>query len=260
MLPETLQYSSVELHGPIAMVTLARAETLNALHPAAHHELQHVFDTLAADTALRCLIITGAGRAFCTGYDLKDNLETGVMEIAEGGFAGLTLRSHYPLPIIAAVNGICMGGGFELALACDMIIASTEAVFALPEPKVGWSPLGGGLQRLPRAIGEKRAASILLTGRKVAAEEGERLGFVNEVTPPEKLIERAMDWARQIAACAPIAIRCNRLVAAEALTMPLSESLAADRFDIARTVMDSEDATEGKRAFVEKRAPLWRNC
>lgn len=256
---EDLEFSSIEFSGPVAVVTIARPDRMNALHPAAHHEFQRLFDNLAADPALRCLIITGAGRAFCSGYDLKDNLETGIMEIAEGGFAGLTMRSHYPLPIVAAINGICMGGGFELALACDIIVASREAVFALPEPKVGWSPLGGGLQRLPRAIGEKRAASILLTGRNIAAEEGERLGFVNEVAPPETLIDRAMDWAQQIAACAPIAIRCNRLVAAEALTMPLSESLAAERFEIARTVMDSEDATEGKCAFVEKRAPVWRN-
>jgi crotonobetainyl-CoA hydratase len=257
--PDKLEFSSVEIHGAITVVTLARAERMNALHPAAHHELQHLFDHLADDSALRCVIITGAGEAFCAGYDLKDNLETGVMEIAEGGFAGLTLRSHYPLPIIAAVNGVCMGGGFELALACDMIIASRAAVFALPEPKVGWSPLGGGAQRLPRAIGEKRAASMLLTGRNVGAEEGERLGFVNEVTAPEALLARAMDWARQIAACAPLAIRCNRLVSAESFGMPLTESLAADRFDIARTVMCSEDATEGKRAFVERRAPVWRN-
>lgn len=258
-MPEKLEYSRVERDGAIATVTIARPDRMNALHPAAHHELQAVFDALAADPEMRCIVLTGEGRAFCSGYDLKDNLETGVMELAPGGFAGLTLRSHFPLPIIAAVNGICMGGGFELALACDLIIASEKAVFALPEPKVGWSPLGGGVQRLPRAIGEKRAASILLTGRTVSAGEGERLGFVSEICAPDRLMDSAREWARQIAECAPIAIRCNRIVAAEAMTMSLAESLDPDRFDIAATVMDSEDAVEGKRAFVEKRAPRWQN-
>lgn len=254
-----LEFSRLERDGAIAIVTISRPDRMNALHPAAHHELHRVFELLASDVDLRCIILTGEGRAFCPGYDLKDNLETGIMEIAETGFAGLTLRSHYPLPIVAAVNGICMGGGFELALTCDLIVASQRAVFALPECKVGWSPLGGGLQRLPRAIGDKRAASMHLTGRTVSAEEGERLGFVNEVTAPDCLMERARDWAQQIAACAPIAIRCNRIVAAEAMGMPLAESLAPARFAIAATVMESEDGAEGKRAFFEKRAPVWRN-
>lgn len=258
-LPAALSFSRVERRGTVAVVTLARPDRMNALHPAAHHELHAVFEALAAEPDLRCLIVTGDGAAFCAGYDLRDNLETGVMEVAGTGFAGLTLRDHYALPIVAAVNGVCMGGGFELALACDLIVASRKAVFALPEPKVGWSPLGGGLQRLPRAIGEKRAASMLLTGRSVDAEEGEALGFVNEVTEPAALMDRALDWAGQIAACAPIAIRCNRVVMAEAPAMPLAESLAPDRFALARTVMESDDATEGKRAFVEKRPPVWRN-
>ncbi|GGD84720.1 enoyl-CoA hydratase-related protein [Croceicoccus mobilis] len=256
---DDLQFSRVAIDGAIALVTIYRPARMNALHPAAHQELQRVFDGLVGNAGLRCIVLTGEGSAFCAGYDLKDNLETGVMELAADGFAGLTLRHHFPLPIVAAVNGICMGGGFELALACDLIIAADNAVFALPEPKVGWSPLGGGLQRLPRAIGEKRAASILLTGRNVSAQEGESLGFVNEVVTPDMLQKRAMDWARQIAACAPIAIRCNRIVAGEALNLPLSKSLLPDRFAEAEEVMASEDAVEGKRAFVEKRPPLWRN-
>lgn len=256
---DDLQFSRVAIDGAVAIVTISRPARMNALHPAAHHELQRVFDELADSADLRCIVLTGEGAAFCSGYDLKDNLETGIMELAAGGFAGLTLRHHYPLPIVAAINGICMGGGFELALACDLIVAADKALFALPEPKVGWSPLGGGLQRLPRAIGEKRASSILLTGRNVTAEEGERLGFVNEVTTPDMLLERAMDWARQIAACAPIAIRCNRVVASEALNLPLAESLVPDRFAEAGEVMASEDAVEGKRAFVEKRPPDWKN-
>lgn len=254
-----LRFCSVERDGAVATVTLLRPERLNALHPAAHRELHAVFEDLAGDRDLRCIILTGTGKAFCAGYDLLDNLETGVMELAETGFAGLTLRASYRLPLIAAVNGICMGGGFELALSCDLIVASEKAVFALPEAKVGWSPVGGGAQRLPRAIGDKRAAAMLLTGMNVTAKEGERWGFVNEVTAPEDLMAAARCWADRIVECAPIAIRCNREVSRESFTMPLSEALDPGRWPAADEVMRSEDAQEGKRAFAEKRKPAWKN-
>ena len=252
-----LRYSRVDRDGAIAIVTIARPERKNALHPAAHHELETVFDTLAAEPALRCVILTGDGDAFCAGYDLRDNLETGVMEVARSGFGGFTSRTDYPLPVIAAVNGACMGGGFEMALACDIVIASTQARFALPEAKVGWSPLAGGLQRLPRIIGEKQALAMVLTGRAVDAEEGHRLGFVAEVTAPDALMDRARQWAEDVAACAPLAIRCNREVIRCSLDMPLAEALDVANFPTASRVLESEDAVEGKRAFAERRAPQW---
>lgn len=252
------QFARVEYGDQIATVTIYRPERRNALHPAAHHEMEAIFDKLADDPGLRCLILTGAGEAFCAGYDLRDNLETGVLEIAAQGFAGLTSRTSYPLPIIAAVNGVAMGGGFEMALACDLIVASHNARFALPEARVGWSPLGGGLQRLPRIVGEKRALDIALSGRILSADEAERMGIVCEVTPPEDLIPIARRWAKAIVDGAPLAIACNREVVRRSMDMQLAQALDILNFPAAARVLDSEDAVEGKRAFLEKRCPRWQ--
>lgn len=253
------EFSRTDLHEGIATVTLARPERHNALHPAAHHELAATFDRLAADESIRCVILTGAGnKAFCAGYDLRDNLETGVMEIDPSGFGGLTFRTDFPHPLIAAVNGVAMGGGFEMALACDIILAAETARFALPEPKVGWLALGGGLQRLPRAIGTKRAAAMVLTGRTVGAAEGQALGFVNEVLAPDALMPRAQALAREIAACAPLAVRATKAALYAGLDQPtLAAALDPASYPDAGAVMTSEDAAEGKRAFAERRSPRW---
>lgn len=252
-----LQFSRVERRGVHVLVTLSRPERKNALHPAAHDELERVFDVLTHDGA-RCIILTGDGDDFCAGYDLRDNLETGVMRVAAKGFGGLTSRVDYPVPIVAAIQGAAMGGGFELALACDIIIAADTAKFALPEAKVGWSPLAGGLQRLPRIIGEKHALGMVLTGRVVSAQEGCALGFVNEVTTPDKLMSSALAWADAIAACAPLAIACNRHVMKLSQDMDLAAALDVSHFPAVDRMLGSEDAIEGKRAFVERRAPVWR--
>ncbi|HTZ70335.1 MAG TPA: enoyl-CoA hydratase-related protein [Acetobacteraceae bacterium] len=241
----------------IATVTMNRPDRLNALHPPAHYELDDIFRALAADDALRVVVLTGAGdRAFCAGYDLQHNLDTGVLDIPETGFGGLTRRTGFPHPLIAAVNGVALGGGFEMALACDLIIADPHARFALPEPKVGWVALSGGVQRLPRAIGTKRALGMILTGRMVSAVEGEKLGFVNEVTEPGAALSRALAWAEEIAACAPLAVRCSRAAAYASLDMDsLDMALDVRNFPQAAVVLASEDAAEGKRAFAQRRAP-----
>lgn len=252
-------YHSLSVEDGIAIVTIERQERLNALHPAAHHELSALFDTLPSMENIRAVIVTGGGdRAFCAGYDLKDNLETGIMEIPVTGFAGFNARTDYPIPVIAAVNGMAFGGGFELALACDFIIAADAARFALPEPKVGWAALGGGIQRLPRAVGMKRAMDIILTGRVVQPPEALAIGLVSEVVPQPELMAAAMRWARDVAACAPLAIRCSREVAYGSFDQPsLTAALDISHYPLARRVMESEDAVEGKRAFVEGRSPRW---
>jgi len=232
---------------------------MNALHPAANFELSEIFDRLGADKSLRAIILTGAGsKAFCAGYDLRDNVENGELRLPDTGFGGLGNRFDYALPIIAAVNGVAFGGGFEMALACDLIIACATASFALPEPKVGWAALGGGVQRLPRAIGMKRAMSIILTGRTVSAAEGFSLGFVNEVVAPEALLDAARRWAREIVACAPLAVLCSRDVANRGADAPDLRT-AMDVMNIAsvKRLLASEDAAEGRRAFVERRPPRW---
>src|ERR1700742_2459132 len=186
------EFITVAREGPVTTVTLNRPEVMNALHSPAHFELHEAFDAFAADPDQWVAIVTGAGdRAFSAGNDLKHQAGGGEMRSPPSGFAGLTSRFDLTKPLIAAVNGVAMGGGFEIALACDLIIASDKAVFALPEPRVGLAALAGGLHRLPRAIGLKRAMSMILTGRRVSAKEGMELGFVNEVTAPGELMPAA---------------------------------------------------------------------
>ncbi len=194
-----LKFSKVTRKGPITIVTLSRPEVYNALHIDAHFELNKVFDDFAADPEQWVAIVTGAGdKAFCAGNDLKWQAAGGKRGWDKGGFAGLTTRFDCDKPIIAAVNGVAMGGGFEVALACDLIIASDNATFALPEPRVGLAALAGGLQRLPRQIGLKRAMGMILTARHVSAKEGLELGFVNEVVPQNQLMATAERWAETI--------------------------------------------------------------
>ena len=160
-------------------------------------------------------------------------------------------------PVIAAVNGVAMGGGFEIALACDLIIASDKAVFALPEPKVGLAALAGGMNRLPREIGPKRALGMMLTGRHVPAEEGYQLGFVTEVVPHEKLMERTREWADMITACAPLSIRASKDVAYKSLSMASLQESMEHHYDSIEAMTNGEDFIEGPLAFSEKRAPNW---
>ena len=252
------EFCLTEQRDHVFVVTINRPDRLNALHPPANAELGEVFDEFAANDDLWVAIITGAGRGFSAGNDLRYQAEGGERVPTPSGFAGLTSRFDMNKPVIAAVNGVAMGGGFEIALACDLIIASDRAKFALPEPKVGLAALAGGLNRLPRQIGAKRALGMILTGRHVDPEEGERLGFVNEVVPHEQLMDRAMEWAGMIAECAPLSIRASKDVVYQSLsTASLEESMTA-KYDSVKAMAQSEDFIEGPRAFAEKRPPNWK--
>lgn len=252
------EYCTVDKSDHIMTVTLNRPDRLNALHPPANVELGEVFDDFADDDDMWVAIITGAGRGFSAGNDLRYQAEGGERLPMPRGFAGLTSRFDLLKPVIAAVNGVSMGGGFEIALACDLIIASDKALFALPEPKVGLAALAGGLNRLPRQIGSKRALGMILTGRHVGAEEGKELGFVNAVVPHEKLMEEARDWANQICRCAPLSIRASKDVVYRSLsTASLEESIRAS-YESVRAMAKSEDFIEGPKAFAEKRPPNWK--
>ena len=173
-------------------------------------------------------------------------------------FGGLAARFDLTKPVIAAVNGVAMGGGFELALACDIIVASERAIFALPEPRVGLAALAGGLVRLPRIIGQKRAMGMILTARRVGAEEGRDLGFVNEVVPHEELLDAARRWADQILACSPMSIRASKEVFYAAADAPDLETAIAGDFPGVHAMRASEDFIEGPLAFAEKRPPEWK--
>lgn len=252
------EFCSVAKDGHVVTVTLERPERLNALHPPANAELGDVFDDFAADDDAWVAIITGRGRGFCAGNDLRYQAEGGERVPTPRGFGGLTSRFDLNKPVIAAVNGVAMGGGFEIALACDLIIAAEPATFALPEPRVGLAALAGGLNRLPRQIGAKRALSMILTGRHVSAREGQQLGFVNQVVAAEALQASANRWAEEICECAPLSIRASKDVVYRSLdTASLEDSMRA-QYDSVKAMIDSEDFIEGPRAFAEKRKPNWK--
>src|SRR6202453_1691554 len=253
------EFVRVERDGPITTIILNRPEVMNALQSPAHFELGEVFDNFAADPAQWVAIVTGAGeRAFSAGNDLKHQAGNGKMGNPPSGFAGLTSRFDLSKPLIAAVNGVAMGGGFEIALACDLIIASENAIFALPEPRVGLAALAGGLHRLPRTIGVKRAMGMILTARHVTAREGHELGFVNEVVPAGEALAAAERWAETICKNSPMSIRASKQTIQKGLSVSLEQALAEQReYPAVKAMVASQDYIEGPKAFAEKRPPKW---
>ena len=252
------EYSNIEKDGKLWVITLNRPERMNALHSPAHFELEEIFNEFSTDPDAWVAIITGSGeRAFCAGNDLRYQAEGGKLERNPMGFAGLTSRFDLKKPIIAAVNGVAMGGGFEIALACDLIIASENARFALPEPKVGLAALAGGMHRLPRQIGMKRAMGMMLTGRTVEAQEGLSLGFVNEVVAHQDLMESAKKWAESIMECSPTSVRTTKDVAMSGLSHASVETAMEQKYDSVVDLFKGEDFVEGPLAFSEKRKPNW---
>ena len=255
------EFLTTEINGHILEVTINRPDVMNSLHPPSHREFDEVWSEFTNDEDLWVGIITGAGdRAFSAGNDLKYQASGGDRSgMPETGFAGLTSRFNLNKPIIAAVNGVAMGGGMEIALACDLIIASSNARFALPEPKVGLAALAGGMQRLPRQIGMKNAMGMMLTGRHVEAAEAKELGIVNEVVESQAdLMDRARDWAKQIEACSPMSIRATKQVAYESLNDASLENSMKCQYTAVHDLFTSEDFIEGPGAFAEKRAPNWK--
>ena len=255
------EFLTTEVNGHVLEVTINRPDVMNALHPPSHKEFDEVWNEFAQDDALWVGIVTGAGdRAFSAGNDLKYQASGGDRSgMPSTGFAGLTSRFDLNKPIIAAVNGVSMGGGFEIALACDLIIASDNARFALPEPKVGLAALAGGMQRLPRQIGMKNAMGMMLTGRHVGAEEAKELGIVNEVVTQADLMDTARRWAKEIEACSPMSIRATKQVAYQSLDeSDLEKSMQNADYSAVGDLLKSEDFVEGPVAFAEKRAPEWK--
>jgi enoyl-CoA hydratase/carnithine racemase len=256
----TAQFVTVEREGALTVITINRPEVMNALHPPAQEELSAALDAFAADSSQWVAILTGAGdRAFCAGNDLKYQASGAPRRRLPLGFGGLTSRFDLDKPLIAAVNGVAVGGGLEIALACDLIIASGHAKFALPEPKVGLAALAGGIQRLGRQIGAKRAMGMILTGRHVDANEALALGFVNEVVPTGQALATAKRWAAQIIECSPLSVRASKQVLMRGLDEPsLAEALRNEReYPAARAMLQSLDYVEGPKAFAEKRKPNW---
>ncbi len=254
------RFCRAEREGALTVITIERPEVMNALHPPAQEELAAALDAFAADPTQWVAILTGAGtRAFCAGNDLKYQASGAPLRRLASGFGGVTARFDLDKPLIAAVNGVAMGGGLEIALACDLIVADARATFALPEPKVGLAALAGGLQRLGRQIGTKRAMGMILTGRHVGAAEAQALGFVNEVVPPGEALEAAKRWAAQILACSPLSVRASKQALMRGLDEPsLADAIRNEReYPAAQAMFASQDYVEGPKAFAEKREPRW---
>ena len=253
------EFLTVEREEKITTITINRPDVYNALHPPAHFEFDKVFNDFEADPEQWVAIITGAGnKAFSAGNDLKYQAAGGTRERPASGFGGLTLRFNLAKPVIAAVNGFAMGGGFEIALACDLIVASDNAIFALPEPRVGLAALAGGLHRLPRIIPQKQALGMILSGRRVTAKEGKELGFVNEVTSQTDLMPTSKRWAEMILECSPMSIRATKQAAMQGLNQAGVRAAHEGKYEAVRDMTKSEDYVEGPVAFAEKRPPQWK--
>ncbi len=250
--------------GHVTTITMNRPEVLNAIDDTMHAEIQTALDDFAGDAAQYICVITGAGdRAFCAGSDLKAAARRASPALGRypaGGYAGLTARRDLAKPVIAAVHGLALGGGFEIALACDLIIAADTARFGLPEPRVGAIALAGGLHRLARQIGLKSAMATVLTGESVAAAEGIRLGFVCQTAPASALAEAVQKTCEKILACAPLAVGATKAAVMRGLREPdVFAALAAQPgYPEVAAWRGAEDTIEGPRAFAQKRPPTWR--
>jgi E-phenylitaconyl-CoA hydratase len=246
----------------VATLTLNRPEAMNSIDPEMRAQLQAAWKRIKEDDGIRVAIVTGAGeKAFCTGSDLKKTMPP------KESFAELTFgRAHSDhllegldtdKPLVCAVNGYAMGGGMEIALACDIRVASSNAVFALSEVRLGSIPGAGGTQRLPRVVGSSNAMLMLLTGDRIDADEALRIGLVSKVVPGEDLLSAARAIALRIAQNAPLSVRAIKRLVYDGMDMPLSTGLDNERY-VFGLLRDTEDRIEGRRAFQEKRPPAYK--
>ena len=242
----------------VALVTIDRREVLNALSFDLLDALADALDALDADPACRAIVLTGAGvRAFAAGADIKELATQTSTSLAEGRrFEVWDRLAAVRTPLIAAVRGFALGGGCELAMTCDMIVAGDDATFGQPEIAIGVMPGAGGTQRLTRAIGSARAMEMILTGRSIGAVEAERLGLVTRVVPADATLDAALELAARIAAMPPLAVRAAKAAIRDASERPLSIGLAEERAAFF-ALFDTEDQAEGMQAFTDKRAPVW---
>jgi crotonobetainyl-CoA hydratase len=259
---EKVDEVTLTITGGVATVVIDRQGVLNAVDGATHARLNEIWARLEADSSLRAVVVTGAGpRAFCVGADMSAEAvdKTGLEYWAgldPNGFGGLSLRTSLDIPVIARVNGYALGGGMEIVLGADIVVAADTAKFGLTEPRVGRLALDGGIHQLVRRVPYTQAMGMLLTGRKADAAEMRSMGLVNEVVPAEELDAAVQRWVDQILACAPTSVkavkqmvsRTGHLTAKEARGLRLPALMAA---------LDSEDSVEGVRAFQEKRPPVW---
>jgi len=249
----------VETRGSVGLVTLNRPQSLNALNEALIAELNAALEAFEADPAVGCTVLTGSEKAFAAGADVKEMAEKTYVEAYLARFLdGWTRIAETRKPIIAAVSGFCLGGGLELAMMCDFIIAAETAKFALPEITLGIMPGAGGTQRLPRFIGKAKAMDLILTGRMMDAAEAERAGLVARVVAPDKLLEDALAAAGKIAGYSQPIVMMAKETVNRAQETSLAEGARFER-RLFLSMFSTEDQKEGMKAFIEKRKPAFRN-
>lgn len=243
----------------VALVTLDRPEALNALNAAVLGRLVDILRDLDANPDCRCIVLTGAGtRAFAAGADIREIAgETPAGLLAADRFARWDEVAAIRTPIVAAVRGFALGGGLELAMACDMIVAGDDAKFGQPEIRIGVIPGGGGTQRLTRAVGKARAMELILTGRSIDAAEADRVGLVTRVVPAAETLTAALELAASVAGMPPLAVRAAKEAVCAAEELPLARGVAFER-RLFHLLFGTEDQREGMAAFLEKRSPTWR--
>lgn len=259
------EFTIFEVRDHVAYITLNRPEVLNCLGPYVLWELSNHYDEIEQNDDIWLGVITGAGdRAFCAGADLKfhqveatlSDEEKVELEIKRSQTRSINFRWSFPKPLIARVNGYAMGGGLEIALSCDIIVAAEHAEVGLPEPRRGLVAGAAGVHRLPRQIGLKPAMGFMLTGRHINAQRAYELGLVNDVVPLEKLDETVDGYIEDILACAPLSVRATKEMAMQGLNHTLQEAFDMDyEWELRRR--RSPDTREGPRAFAEKRKPNW---
>ena len=248
-----------ERRGNVEILTINRPEARNAINGAVSKAMSATMDELAADDSCWVVVVTGSGdKAFSAGMDLKafSSGEGGDIIGASGGFGGLTQRD-FPKPIIAAVNGSALAGGFEIMLSCDLVVAAEHATFGIPEAKRGLIAGAGGLIRMPKRLPRAIALELAMTGDPIDAERAHALGLVNAVVPADRLMTEALALAERIAANAPLAVRYSKSVMTRAADVPESEGWKINA-EAVGVVFSSADAMEGPIAFAEKRAPKWQ--
>jgi enoyl-CoA hydratase len=251
----------VERRDSIAIIRLNRPEKLNSLSGEMLEDLSDAFKQLEKQSDLRTVILTGSGEAaFCAGTDINELAgldQNGARAASERGQAVCNQIENFPVPVIAAINGIAAGGGCELAIACHLRIASTKAQFTLPETKLGVIPAYGGTQRLPRETGYGRALEVMLTGNVLSAEQAYHYGLVNHVTDLADVLTAAESWAKDISKLAPLAVRACLKAVTRGLELPLQEGLALEA-ELFASLFATQDMREGTRAFLEKRTPVFK--
>jgi crotonobetainyl-CoA hydratase len=250
-----------EIMGRTLIITLNRPNSLNAVNKQLTYEVDQCLTAAEENEDVWAIIITGSGRAFCAGADLKELSQANGKAYPKptSGFAGI-VEAKLSKPIIAAVNGLAFGGGAEIALASDVVIASETAKFGFPEVKRGIIAAAGGVLRLPRQIPQKVAMKMVLTGEEVSAAEMERWGMVNEIVPSDELLSTALELANKITSNAPLAVQASKRLLLEGMDLPLHHSNEAWELNrqVISQVLQTEDAKEGPKAFSEKRAPIWK--